>query len=432
MIKTIAVHLLGFVLFASWPTRIIAQKAGAEHFTMQKIVFKGTRVFTDEQLLSALGMKVGGSYTQQDLVDAATKLANSGMFAQVSYRFSYNSAEFDLSDKLHLLPLHFENCVWMTDEQIIDKLKERVPFFIGEVTEEGTLADDIGKQIEAMLAENGVKAKVQYMPLMENDSVTAISYTIIDPRIEVSTIRFVGASPTIAKALDGASKKILGKEYTRTLLSSAEDADLKAAMREYGYLHSRFGVPSLSLLSAADDSIAKIELTVPVEEGTQYRIASLSVKGSDPIALEASKRLSEFHTGDVANMTAFRAELARLGGAYLATGHMNAKVMAEPTYDESAHTVSFDIELVPGEVYKLTKLDIQGLDDTQKVKLLPLWKLNPGDVYDSTYAPNFLNKNQSKLGFLKGYSLAWKQKIYDDTRTVELFIFFRRPGSEVQ
>ena len=431
MLKSIVISVAGFVLVVAWPTRVVAQDAPAKHFTMQQIVFKGTRAFADQQLLNALALRIGGSYTQQDLVDAANKLANSGMFAQVSYRFSATSAEYDLVDKPNLVPVRFENCVWMTDEQMIGKLKNRVPLFIGKLPEEGTLADDIGTQVEAVLAENGVKAKVQYTPFLENDSVKAISYTIIDPRIEVFAIHFVGASPKIAKGLEDAGKSILGKEYRRGLLPGAEEATLKPVLQENGYLRSRFGDPSLSLTGAPEDSVVKIELSVPVEEGGQYRIASLAVKGNDPVALAASKRLAQFKTGDIANMTAFRAELATLGGAYLASGHMNAKVRADPTFDDTAHTVSFDIELVPGEVYKLSKLDLRGLDDTQKAKLLTIWKLNPGDVYDPTYAPNFLRKNQSKLGFLNGYSLAWTQKINDDTKNVELFVFFRRPGSAV-
>lgn len=78
MLKSFAVSLFAFVILVPWAARITAQEAPAKHFTMQQIVFKGTRVLRDKQLLSALGMKIGGSYTQQDLVDAANKLANSG------------------------------------------------------------------------------------------------------------------------------------------------------------------------------------------------------------------------------------------------------------------------------------------------------------------------------------------------------------------
>jgi outer membrane protein assembly factor BamA len=428
MFKSIFLSLVALALLPC----AIAQERPAEHFTMQQIVFKGTRLLTDEKMLSALGMKVGASYTQQDLVDAANKLANSGIFSQVSYRFSATSASFFLTDSPNLLPARFENCVWMTDEQMVGKLKQRMPFFIGKVPEEGSLADDLGRQLESVLAEIGVNAKVQNMPFVEKGSITAISYTIIDPRIEVSAIRFVGASPEIAKALDNASKSIIGREYTRALLPNVADTTLKAVLQENGYLRGNFGEPSWKLVSAAADPIAKIEFTVPVEAGAQYRIASLAMKGNDPIAMDAAKRLASFKTGDIANMAAFRAELSRLGGAYLTTGHMNAKVKAEPSFDDTAHTVSFDIELLPGEVYKLSKLDLGGLDETRKAKLLPLWKLNPGDTYDPTYAPTFLKKNASRLEFLNGYSLAWTQKLYDDTNTVELIVFFRRPGSAAQ
>jgi outer membrane protein assembly factor BamA len=418
--------MLGFAFLLPGAARIAAQDAPAKRFTLQRIVFKGTRLLTDEQLLRALDMKTGGSFTQQDLVEAANKLGSTGIFSQGSYRFSPTWAEFDLVDNPHLLPLHFENCVWMTDEQMTASLKQRLPLFSGMVSEDGTLAEEIGKQMEAVLAEKGVKAKVQYMPFVKNNAVQSMNYTVIDPPIEISAIRFVGSFPNIVTALENASKSILGKEYARTILPGAEDTTLMPILQENGYLRGSFGEPSLRLLSTAADPVAKLELTVPVSEGAQYRIASLVMKGSDPIAQESAKRLSAFKTGDVANMTSLRAELSRLGGEYLASGHMGAKVRAEPKFDETAHTVSFNIDLLPGEVYKLSKLDVQGLDNAQQTKLSPLWKLNPGDVYDPTYAPSFLKKNASKLGFLAGYSLAWTQKINDDTKTVELAVFFRR------
>jgi outer membrane protein assembly factor BamA len=166
-----------------------------------------------------------------------------------------------------------------------------------------------------------------------------------------------------------------------------------------------------------------------VEPGVQYRIASLTMKGNDAIAKDSAKQLAQFKTGQVINMMEFRSELSKLGGAYLAKGYMNAKVKAEPTFDDTAHTVSYDVELVPGEQYKLTKLDIEGLDEKRRAKLEPIWMLKVGDPYDASYAPSFLRKNASKLGFLNGYSLAWKQKVNDDTKSVELDIFFRPPGS---
>jgi outer membrane protein assembly factor BamA len=68
-------------------------------FTMQKIDFKGARHYTDAQLLAAAGMKIGEAYSQEDLQNSANKLNSTGIFRQVAYRFTANSAEYDLTEK---------------------------------------------------------------------------------------------------------------------------------------------------------------------------------------------------------------------------------------------------------------------------------------------------------------------------------------------
>ena len=415
------------MLLALAPLAPIAtsQEPAAKTFVMQKISFKGTHLYTDTQLLAALGMKNGGSYSQKDLQDSAQKLSETGMFAQVAYRLTATSAEYDLVDSQSVVPLRFDNCVWMSDEQLLSKLKERLPLFTGLVPQEGTLAEDVEKQMEAILGETGMTAKVQFVPVMEKGTMTAMNYSVIQPRIEVVAIRFTGAPRDVTGLLEDASKKIYGKDYTRDVVSSIVEASLKPVLLEKGYLRARFGDASPKLLTANQDPTAKVELSVPVEPGAQYRITSLTMKGDDVIARESAQQLSKFKTGEVLNMVEFRSKLSELGGAYLAKGYMNAKVKAEPTFDDTAHTVSYNVELVPGEQYKFAKLDIQGLDEKQQAKLQPIWSMKVGDPYDATYVRTFFQKNAPKLTFLRGYSLAWKQRVNDDAKTVELEVFFR-------
>lgn len=431
MRKLIVAAVIGYALFVSSPV-CIAQQPQPKRFTMQRFTVKGTRLFTGEELLKHLGLKAGASYTQQDLQDAANKLGSLGLFSQVNYRFNPDTAEFILTDNQNLLPLRFDNCVWITDEQVVAELKKQMPFFVGVVPEEGTLAEEVGKQFEAVLGEHGVKASVQYMPFVDHGTVQAMTYTIVDPRIEVASMKFTGASPKLTEALTNSVKGSLGKEYSRIFVSGLENGNLKPVLQENGYLRGQFGDPSVKLLTAPEEAIAKVELSVPVDEGPQYRIASLTMDAKDPIAAEAAKRLAAFKTGDVANMTVFRSELSKLGSAYVAKGYMGARVKAEPAFDDTAHTVSFAIEIVPGELYKLSNLEIKGLDDAATAKFRSVWKLNPGDAYDPTYVTTFLNKNASKLGFLNGAGLAWMQKIHDDTKTVDLQLFVRRPGTRDQ
>lgn len=405
-----------------------AQETSNKRFVMQKIRFKGSRLFKDEQLLAGVGMKVGGSYTQQELQDFANKLSSTGLFSQVAYRYTPFDAEYDLTDASNLLSVRFENCVWMSDEQLLQKLKERLPLFVGVVPQEGTLAEEVGAKMEGILAEQGVKAKVQFMAAFDShNALSGMAYTVVDPQIQIAAIHFADAAPDVNDGLVTASKKSIGKDYTTVAISAIVDSTLMPVLQEKGYLRGYFGATAVKLVTTMAENPAKVELTVPVHEGDQYTIAGFTMKGDDPIAKDAAKQLANFKTGDVANMVALKAKFSTLGAPYLAKGYMAAKVKAEPNFDDAAHKVAFTVEMLPGDQYKLSKLEVQGIDDAMTEKLMKVWQLKVGDPYDATYARNFFNKeNAPKLLFLNGYGMAWTQKIHDDSKTVELTVFFRK------
>jgi outer membrane protein assembly factor BamA len=104
-------QLTALFVFLLLSTALVAQA----RFTMQTIVFKGARHYTDQQLLAFTGMKVGGSYTQDDLQNTANKLNATGLFRQVAYKFSSSTAEYDLVENTDMLPARFDNFVWMSD-----------------------------------------------------------------------------------------------------------------------------------------------------------------------------------------------------------------------------------------------------------------------------------------------------------------------------
>ncbi len=417
------------ILFAIFLLAAVAaaQDSASKRFTMLKIVFKGSRVYNDQQLLSALGMKVGGSYTQQDLQDFANKLNATGMFSQVVYRFTPYDAEYDLKDADTLLPVKFQNCIWIDDNTLMEELKRRVPLFIGVVPQDGIMPEEVENKMEGILADRGVKAKVQFVPSFDaHNKLQAMAYSVIDPRIEIADMKLLDVSSDLAEPMAAAARKTVGREYSHDAMDSIVNATLLPVLQEKGYLRGYFSAANVKLVTAPADNPAKVEVTVPVHEGAQYKITGFTMKSDDPIAKEAGKQLSTFKTGDVANMVALKQQFSTLGAPYLAKGYMAAKVKAEPTYDDAAHTVAFTIEFNPGEQYKLGKLNVQGLDDATTEKVMKVWTMKVGDIYDATYARNFLRNNEMKLAFLNGYSLGWTQRIHDDEKTVELSIFFRR------
>src|SRR5947209_17437815 len=130
-------------------TLAVAQEANK--FAMERITFKGTRRFSDAQLLGYLGMKVGAPYSQTDLQGFATKLNSAGVFTQVSYRFAPTWAEFEVKDNPRLLPMRLENIVWLSQVELDRELKARVPLYTTVVQLYGELADHVARAYEVVL-----------------------------------------------------------------------------------------------------------------------------------------------------------------------------------------------------------------------------------------------------------------------------------------
>jgi len=80
---------------------------------------------------------------------------------------------------------------------------------------------------------------------------------------------------------------------------------------------------------------------------------------------------------------------------YAHRGFVEAKVDATPNYDDSAHTIAYNVKIEEGPQYKFGFLIITGLSVTAERHLREAWTVKPGDVFDKLTFENFLTKLQS-------------------------------------
>ena len=74
----------------------------------------------------------------------------------------------------------------------------------------------------------------------------------------------------------------------------------------------------------------------------------------------------------------------------------------------------------------LGKLDLQNLDTQQADLVRSVWELHEGDVYDASYAKDFLKKHPHELKALNGWGAAYTQTVHDDTLVVDLMLKFQK------
>lgn len=397
-------------------------------FKLQKVRFMGSSRYAPEQLLAASGLKIGADTAAPTFQEAATQLSRSGAFSEVKYSFNGMEAEYQLTDSNNFVPCVFENLVWISDQELSAALRQRIALFTGQVPLNGDLATGVTKEIEAILREKGVAASVSVLPAGSlNGPISSMAFSATTPRVEIAEIQFTGASANQTEALRKATAPLIGTEYRQTMVQDFASNSIRPIYLNQGYLHVVLGKGQATPISTLPE-LANVRITVPIEEGSVYRLAALNWPGSDILPAPAAPKLYLLKPGEVLNQDLLKKSLSNVGSAYFAKGFLKASIKANPAFDETAHTVTYDIVVVPGELYHLRNVEFKNLSDAQLQKVKEVWKLKAGDAYDPTYPPNFLVTNRNSLRILDGWSAIWTQKIYDDEKVVDVVMTFRPGG----
>src|ERR1051325_709836 len=102
---------------------------------LSSIKITGSQRYTNEEILGTTGLQIGKPVNEDDFKKATEQLGQTGLFSNASYSYTYSSdgakLDLQLSDNDQLVPARFDNFVWLSDKELMDKLRERVPLFKG-------------------------------------------------------------------------------------------------------------------------------------------------------------------------------------------------------------------------------------------------------------------------------------------------------------
>jgi outer membrane protein assembly factor BamA len=83
------------------------------------------------------------------------------------------------------------------------------------------------------------------------------------------------------------------------------------------------------------------------------------------------------------------ADLQQVRAQFALRGYMQARITAQPQFDEQQGTVQYTFAVKEGPLYKMGKLDLSGFPDKLADEVTTLWKLREGDPFDRSYVVRF-------------------------------------------
>lgn len=443
--KSVASILLCF--FFSW-----SLAAAQKHSTVTKsstpapeklIALKttGTTRYTDREILDASGLQIGQNAADGDFREAAKFLGNSGMFGDIvfSYTSSGSGVKLELQltdiDQSKLVPAHFDNFVWFTDDELSAELRRRVPLFKQLLPIAGNLPDRVSEALQSLFTEKKLPGRVDY--LREGDesggALHAIDYHVEEVTIHIHGIEFPGASPEQAALLTTAARRVIGAEYARGGLTAVAKFDLLPVYLQRGYLKAAFGPSSARVMPASAPAAdaqgpteVEVDAIVSVTPGKMYSTSAVEWRGNSALASGELVPFLHLTPGEPADAVRLLRDLDNVTKLYRSRGYMTAQIKPDAQFDDEKSTVHYALNVVEGDRYKMGELEINGLDTQSKAKMQNAWTLREGEPYNADYLKKFLSQTQQLLPSGVPWAVSSHETLDPRDKTVDVEIRFKQ------
>ena len=424
------VLLLGFLpqgSLSQTQRKTVEMPASARKLVDIKI--KGSKRYSDDEVVAASGLRIGDRVTDDDFKKASQRLGETGVFSDVAYAFSYSplgtKLELQLTDAEKFVPVHFENFVWFTDEELGRELRNRVPLFRGEAPVAGSLLELLNDALQALLLEKKLPGRVDYLRMapMDGGDIQAINFSVQDVKITIQDVKFTGAASSEEPALVEAAKKLLGTEYLRDQVAAYGKLEWLPIYLQRGYLKANFKTAE-SRVARQDSQETEVVLSVPVEAGPVYRVEKADWDGNKVLPAEKLNTMIHLPAGEPANAMRLKGDLEAAEKAYGSKGYMKASITPEEVFDDANNTVRYVLHVTEGDQYRMGELELQGLDASATSKVRGAWTLREGEPYDAAYAKQFLNDAVKVLPTGVRWAIDIRESVNVEDKTVDVNLRF--------
>ena len=408
-----------------------AVTAPAQKFIPKTIQFHGAPEYTDQELMTAAGLKKGEMLDYAGMNARSQQLLATGVLATVAFKFDGQDLIFTITPQTDLVPARLVNIPAAAGVDIDGLLRKQVPLYHGKVPQAEGLAESVRAALEKILAGEGINASVTEMPApdLATGKVNAVQYSIASPPVAIGDLQLTGVSA----ALDSDVRKALANA-AKAPYDTANSADGLRGAVEQVYHDRGYAAVKVQAVAAATPIVSPSRIDVPfaisVDEGRIYRLASIHLPDGAGLSDEEMSKILADRPGAPAQGVRIRTVWVELSRRYKAKGYLDCKITPRAELDDAAATVTYTVDVAPGPVYRLGFVKFDNVSDSMRSLLMRYWQMMPGDVFDENYVGGFIPKamqqdptlQRSLSGVKVGYDVTEDQLAH----TVNVVIHFSR------
>ncbi len=361
--------------------------AAAQTITPTSITFTtGVNTFPTPALLALSGLHTGQPYTEPDIQAAMSRMADSGLFADIHFVTKGTALEFDViaQTRDRMRSVAFTNFPWYTAPELIAAIEKQQPLFTGTVPIDGDFSQSVATTLEAILKQNqSITAQVKSI----GGAGGGLNYSIATPPVMVGKLLIQDARLDSAPSLIDVESRFADVPYVTSTSEEALRSNLSAAYLNLGYLDEKVDPVTHASPRVAATRIL-VDLTGTAHPGERYKVTRLDLP--HPPANISQRELDQsvaLKIGEPTSAVLVLSAQARLDLTFQNHGYLESHTTVEATKDAAAHTVAYTFNTTPGGVYKMRSLVFAASMNSQQQSILTqAWKLPRGTTYDGNIA----------------------------------------------
>jgi outer membrane protein insertion porin family len=430
----------------------------AQQDVVTQIRVIGNRRIPRETVLARLFTHPGDQYDPATIERDFNSLWNTGYFEnlQIAREDSPKGVILDIivKEKPTIREINYKGLNSVSTSDVLDRFKkEHVTGFSVESPYDPTKLARAIDVIRALLAEHGhqfatVKPDIKTIP----PSSVTVNFLIKEgPTVKVGNISFTGNRAVGSRDLRASMKNLkpigiphsifFENIFARTYDASKLEEDterVRRALQDRGYFRAGVGEPvthirsegGLSLLTFRPRNGKRIDIRIPIDEGTRYRLGGVTFTGNTHVPNVKALR-SQFPTkdGEWFNATAIGKGLDNLRKAYGTLGYINFTAVPTPRIDDAKHEVFLDIDIDEGKPFTVSRIEFTGNTITRDRVIRRELLLEEGAVYNSNlWEQSLLRLNQ--LDYFDALKVDQDSEIHQDpdNGTVSLLLKVHEKG----
>lgn len=400
------------------PAAPAAPAKAADRWPLVAVRIAGNKVFPAEAITAASELKLGDRVQVADLRRALERLTSTGAFETLAFRYGPEgdgvAVTFEVQEVVDLHPVAFERLP-VPDAELMRLLTEKVPLFGPQAPATGAMVKRIAAALEERL---GVPVIGR---LQSGEGRLVMTFRPAAPPPVIAFVKFEQSQVFRPEELQRAFyQTAVGTFYIESRLHELLDANVRLLFEEKGRLQVRFG----PFQTEESKEPAGLVVTVPVQDGDEFRFGTKRFSGHSRLAEKEVARLLRIEEAGLANFALVRQAVADIERRYRRDGFLRAKAGFERTLDEQKKTVDVVIRIQEGDQYSFRNLRIQGLDINAAATVQARWALGRGQPFDDSYPEVFLKRIEEEAMFERLGKTAFRATVDEQARAVDVELQF--------